>query len=215
MQTLFIPMFTDFAEATRIETNRWFDLDHVPQRLTCPGFLKAERYELVKEADAGPAEIPPMRYLNVYYLESPHALQTEAYRREVAAGTPWTARRPGSGMQGTSLRGVWVQQPFATRTARLLPWEGPRTWLVRMQNEDREDIAATLSCPGVVGAERYESVEVELPGPRSTPPPRFMTIYDLETPETVCTPMFRQHQLPTVWQGVYLQRPSPWTLRPT
>jgi hypothetical protein len=71
-----------------------------------------------------------------------------------------------------------------------------------------------LSCPGVVGAERYESVNIDMPGPNATPPPRYMTIYDLEAPEVVSHPEFRAHDLPTLWQAVYLQRPSPWTLRP-
>jgi hypothetical protein len=216
MKTLFIPMFGDFDQVTRDETNRWFDLDHVPQRLTCPGFLRAERYELVDDAHAGPGETRSLRYLNVYYLANPQVLESEAYRRQVGARTPWSARRTSAGVSGTLLRGVWVQQPDAVpaRIAHLAPSEGPRTWLVRMQNADHEDIPAMLSCPGVVGAERYQSIEVDLPGPQPTPPPRYMTIYELEAPEVVSASEFRAHALPTLWQGVYRQRPSPWTLRP-
>jgi hypothetical protein len=59
-------MFGDFVEELREETNRWFDLDHVPQRLSCPGFLRAERYEQVDRASPGPGETTPPRYLNVY-----------------------------------------------------------------------------------------------------------------------------------------------------
>jgi hypothetical protein len=93
-------MFGDFAEATRAETNRWFDLDHVPQRLTCPGFQHAERYELVDNLVVGPSHIRPPRYLNVYYIEGPEVLQSDGYRKQVAAGTPRTARRSGAGSLG-------------------------------------------------------------------------------------------------------------------
>ncbi len=214
MKTLFIPMFGDFEAASRDATNRWFDLDHVPQRLTCPGFLRAERYELLDQADAGPATVQALRYLNVYYIQDPRVLESEAYRRQVAARTPWSARRTASAMSGTLLRGVWVQQPVSARSAQLAPGEGPRTWLVRMQDEDREDVLAMLSCPGVVGGERYASVEVDMPGPKAPPPPRYMTIYDLEAPEVVSQAEFHAHDVPTLWQGIYRQRPSPWTLRP-
>jgi hypothetical protein len=215
MQTLFIPMFGDFAEETRAETNRWFDLDHVPQRLTCPGFLRAERYQLAAPSGAT-SEVPPLRYLNVYYIESAEVLTSEAYRRQVEARTPWSARRRGSGLVGPLLRAVWVEQPVQTRTARLRAAEGPRTWLVRMRSSDEEDVVGVLSCPGVVAAAHYASVEVEMPGPRPVEPPGFMTIYDLDSPEAVSTPEFRAHtdETSALWQGVYLQRPSPWTLRP-
>ncbi|HEY2595888.1 MAG TPA: hypothetical protein VGK33_18505 [Chloroflexota bacterium] len=216
-KTLFTPMFEDFDEAGRDATNRWYDLDHVPQRLTCPGFLRAERYELAARASArlGSAALPPLRYLNVYYVAGPEVLRSEAYDRQVAAPTVWMARRTGVGTAGTYVRGVWVQQLAATqsRSAHLRPIEGPKTWWLRMQEEDREDIGAVLSCPGVLGAERYESVELDLPGPPSAPPPRLMTIYDVETPEVVTTPEFASHAATDVeWQGIYLQRPSPWTI---
>lgn len=216
MRTLFIPMFGDFAEETRDETNRWFDLDHVPQRLTCPGFVRAERYERVDRFEAGPCEMHPPRYLNVYHVVDPGVLESEAYHREVAALTPWTLRRTDSGTTGMFLRGVWVQQPDAV-PARITPLrasEGPHTWLVRMQNTDDEDMPGMLSCPGIVAAERYASVAVDLPGPQASPPPGFMTIYVLEAPEVVSTPEYLAHAAPALWQGVYLQRPSPWTLRP-
>jgi hypothetical protein len=210
-------MFEDFDEASRDATNRWYDLDHVPQRLTCPGFLRAERYELVSRASAplGSAQRRPLRYLNVYFLAGPHVLRSDAYRGQVVAQTPWAARRQGLGTAGVYLRGIWVQQPDAvqSRSAHLRPREGPKTWWLRMQEEDREHIPAVLSCPGVLGAERYASVEIDLPGPPGARSPRLMTIYDVETPEVVITPEFARHAASeVVWQGIYLQRPSPWTI---
>jgi hypothetical protein len=84
-----------------------------------------------------------------------------------------------------------------------------------MHDDDREDIGAILSFPGVLGAERYASVPVDLPGPPGEPPPGFMTIFDLDTPEAVTIPGFPwRAEDGVVWQGIYRQRPSPWTIRP-
>src|SRR4051812_11642709 len=109
-------MFGDFVDATRAETNRWFDLDHVPQRLTCPGFLRAERYQLVGGVVPGPSEVSPLRYLNVYYVTGPEVLESEPYRRQVSARTPWWARRSSAGLVEPLLRGVWRQLEDAVPT---------------------------------------------------------------------------------------------------
>jgi hypothetical protein len=53
------------------EFNRWYDEEHVPERLSCPGFLTARRFRAV---DGEP------RYLAFYELESPEVLDSEAYQ---------------------------------------------------------------------------------------------------------------------------------------
>lgn len=57
------------------QLNAWFDEEHVPERLECPGFLWARRYVRV--------DGPGRKYLHVYGLEDVAALQTEEYRRVV------------------------------------------------------------------------------------------------------------------------------------
>lgn len=52
--------------------NRWYDEEHLPERLQCPGFLSARRYLAV---DGEP------KYLAIYELEDPVVLDQEAYQR--------------------------------------------------------------------------------------------------------------------------------------
>jgi hypothetical protein len=51
--------------------NRWYDEEHIPERLACPGFLGARRY---KSVEGGPA------YLTIYDLEGTEALESPEYK---------------------------------------------------------------------------------------------------------------------------------------
>jgi hypothetical protein len=53
------------------EFNRWYFEEHMPERLACPGFISARRFAAV---EASP------RYLALYEIEGPEAVQTEEYR---------------------------------------------------------------------------------------------------------------------------------------
>jgi hypothetical protein len=52
------------------EFNRWYFEEHVAERLSSPGFLSARRFKIVEGEP---------RYLAIYELEGPEALQTEQY----------------------------------------------------------------------------------------------------------------------------------------
>jgi hypothetical protein len=51
--------------------NRWYFAEHIAERLACPGVLAARRFRAV---------VGEPRYLALYELESPQALETEEYR---------------------------------------------------------------------------------------------------------------------------------------
>jgi hypothetical protein len=65
------------------ELHRWYEEEHLPERLTCQGFLNARRFQLV-DGD-GP------RYLATYELESPEVLDSPAYQR-LFPPSEWTRR---------------------------------------------------------------------------------------------------------------------------
>ena len=74
-------VWTDIPADKEKEFNRWYNEEHLAERLRLPGFLNGARYEAVK---GGP------KHLAVYELESVAALETEAYKRVRANPTPWT-----------------------------------------------------------------------------------------------------------------------------
>lgn len=64
--------------------NRWYEEEHIPERMAIPGFLSARRFEAV---EGGP------KYLALYELESVDVLESESYRYWYGEGrTEWTRR---------------------------------------------------------------------------------------------------------------------------
>jgi hypothetical protein len=72
----------DVEPAHEAEFNKWFDEEHFPQRMSCPGFVNGRRYRAL-EGDP--------RYLAYYELTSPEVLESEPYK-EMSAPSPWTQR---------------------------------------------------------------------------------------------------------------------------
>lgn len=64
-------MMIDVDPAREAEFNRWYNEEHLPELLALPGFRAARRF--LSRAD-GP------RYLAIYEIDDPSALETEAYR---------------------------------------------------------------------------------------------------------------------------------------
>jgi hypothetical protein len=67
----------DVAEGWEDELDRWYDEEHIPEKLGIEGFLSARRYR-----DTG----NPRRNLVVYDLADPSAADVRV------AATPWTLR---------------------------------------------------------------------------------------------------------------------------
>jgi hypothetical protein len=55
-----------------LEFNQWYYEEHIPERLSCPGFLSARRFRAVEGSP---------EYLAIYELQGPEALQTPEYLR--------------------------------------------------------------------------------------------------------------------------------------
>jgi hypothetical protein len=67
------------------EFNAWYDTEHLPERLSIPGFRSARRWV----ADCKPGE---GKYLATYELESPAVLVSPAYLAFFEKPTPWSKR---------------------------------------------------------------------------------------------------------------------------
>jgi threonine dehydrogenase-like Zn-dependent dehydrogenase len=81
-----LALWNDADPAHDGEYNDWHAFEHVPERLTMPGFVWASRWRAQDDHGRGP------RYLTLYGLESLAALESPAYRRLLAGPTPWSQR---------------------------------------------------------------------------------------------------------------------------
>jgi hypothetical protein len=67
------------------EFNAWYDSEHLPERLSIPGFRSARRWVAACKAGQG-------KYLATYELDSPAVLGSADYLERFKNATPWTRR---------------------------------------------------------------------------------------------------------------------------
>jgi len=93
-------VLNDVVEAVEEEFNRWYQQQHVPERLAVRGFRTARRYHAV---DGQPA------YMAVYECESIDVLKSKAYLERLANPTDWTRKiMPGfRNMLRSACRETW------------------------------------------------------------------------------------------------------------
>src|SRR5215211_3914202 len=78
-----LAIFNNVASGREAEFERWFQHEHLQERLAVPGFLLGRRHEAV----AGEP-----RYFNFYLTCSADVLQSAHYRRRLDEPTPMTRR---------------------------------------------------------------------------------------------------------------------------
>ena len=74
-------MWNNLAEASKLDFERWYMQEHIPERLAVPGFRTARRYEAI-EADRA--------FFACYEVDSPDVLVGPAYTARLANPTPLT-----------------------------------------------------------------------------------------------------------------------------
>nr|WP_325340714.1 hypothetical protein [Xylophilus sp.] len=79
-------MASDVDAADDADFNRWYDSEHVEERVRIPGFISGARY-----FSAGGGR----KYLGLYRTESLGAFQTEAYPAAFQRQTPWSVENLG------------------------------------------------------------------------------------------------------------------------
>ena len=71
----------DIDAAHEAEFNRWYDCEHLEERVAIDGFIEARRYV---------AEDGAPKYLSLYSTETFEVLDSPAYRRALANQTDWS-----------------------------------------------------------------------------------------------------------------------------
>ena len=181
--TALLMVYVDVDIENDAEFNRWYNEEHIPERLSAPGFLDAARYEALK---GGP------RYLAVYELETVDAMKTSEYLHMSNNPTPWT-QRMGPGTIGRGfVRNVYTQiYPEGGDDPDTLGRSmAPALQIGRMDvpanleakyNEyyDTVRTPGNLQIPGCLFVRRYNAVEGS---------PKYLTMYEFEhekVPETL------------------------------
>jgi hypothetical protein len=89
---------TDIDAAHEAEFHRWYEEEHLAERMAIPGFISARRFEAIEGSP---------KYLALYDLETPDVLQSVAYRHIVGAGKSlWTKKMESLFINGR--RNVYV-----------------------------------------------------------------------------------------------------------
>src|SRR5437667_4531143 len=76
-----VAIWHDIAPDARAEFYRWHGLEHMPERLDIPGFVRGRRYIAL---DGEP------EFFNLYETESPFTLTGPDYLARLDNPTPWT-----------------------------------------------------------------------------------------------------------------------------
>lgn len=175
-------VWVDVPAAQEPEFNRWYNEEHVAERMAVPGFLNAARYEAVK---GGP------KHLAVYELESAAVLDSPAYKKVQAHPTPWTQRVGPQAIATTFIRNIYTMiHPRTLGAAAAASDLAPALQLGRMDVPAEVDaefnewyntiyVPNYEKVPGVIRGRRYRA---------TVGVPAYLTFYEFEHPKVSETP---------------------------
>ena len=175
-------VFTNIDSEHDFEFNKWYVEEHLPERLSAPGFLDAALYQATKGS-------PP--YLAIYELESHATMQTPEYLHMSQNPTEWTKRIGPSGAGRGVVRNICEQiSPKESDPDIMGRGMAPAIQVGRMivpeeieskYNDyyDSERTPRNMTVPGCLAVRRYHVVEGS---------PKYTTVYEFEhekVPESI------------------------------
>jgi len=169
-------VWADVPSDKEKDFNRWYNEEHLAERLSVPGFLSAARYEAVK---SGP------KHLACYELDSVAVLEGEAYRRVQTHPSEWTRRCSPEVIGTTYIRNVYTLIHPKTVTREVAESDmAPALQIGRMDVPPEVDdefntwyntiyVPNYEKVPGVIRGRRYRAV---------IGTPSYLTLYEFEHP---------------------------------
>ncbi|MCI0438997.1 MAG: hypothetical protein L0177_07665 [Chloroflexi bacterium] len=170
-------VWCDVPAEVEEEFNRWYNEEHVAERLSVPGVLNAARYEAVQN---GP------KHLACYELESPAVPETNAYKDKLINPTPWTRRMSPQVVGTVYIRNVYSMIHPTDLTDDIAQSDmAPALQIGRMDippeiETDWNDWYNTVyipnyeKVPGVVRGRRFRAVIGQ---------PQYLTVYEFQNPD--------------------------------
>jgi len=162
-----LAVWTDIPAAVEDDFNRWYNEEHLAERLAIPGFLTARRYVSLEGTP---------KYIALYDTVDAQVLQSDAYLKVSNNPTPWTQRvRPQfSNFIRNEYELILTLGTIPAPTA-------PYIMMARLETAPEHDaefndwyntdhLPALTSVPGVYGARRYRAIVGF---------PKYLAIYEL------------------------------------
>jgi len=171
--------------------NRWYNEEHLKDRMSFPGFMRVRRYVSVNGAP---------KYVALYDIDD-GAMTSEPYMHARKNPTPWT-QKVMAGLT-TNIRNEYK---LVKSIGESPSTPAPYLLMVCLETEDEHDaelnrwydeehLAALQSVPGCYSAKRYRGTGVAAGFPKN------LAIYELERPEIRTSDAWKQ------------AADTPWTLR--
>ena len=167
-------VFTNVESEHDFEFNKWYVEEHLPERLSAPGFLDGALYQATKGSP---------RYLAIYELESVAAMETTEYLHMSQNPTDWTKRIGPSGVGRGVVRNICTQiSPAKADPDNMGRGMAPALQVGRMivpeeieekYNDyyDNQRTPRNLTVPGCLAVRRYHVIDGS---------PRYTTVYEFE-----------------------------------
>lgn len=164
------------------EYNRWYDEEHIPERLSIPGVLNAARYVAVQ---GGP------KYLACYELAEPEAWESDAWQYWLKNPTEWSKRMSPSVIGTSYIRNLYrLIYPSDVSEDTAQSGMAPVMLVGRMSvppplesqfNEayNNERLPTCYAVPGYVRGRRFQAVMGE---------PKYITVHEMESLEVANSP---------------------------
>ena len=168
-------VYSDVAPEHDAEYNRWYNEEHIPERLSIPGVLSAARYQAVQ---GGP------KYLACYELDQPEAWQSDPWQHWLNNPTEWS-KRMSPGVIGTEyIRNLYrliyptdvssdtaqAEMAAVMLVGRMSVPTGLETQFNEAYNNER--LPACYKVPGYLRGRRFQAVMGE---------PKFTTLHEMES----------------------------------
>jgi len=172
-------VYSDVAAEHEEEYNRWYNEEHIPERLSIPGVLNAARYQAVQ---GGP------RYLAVYELESSDTWHTDAWQKWLKDPTEWSKRMSPSVIGTEYIRNLYTRiYPDSVSEETAQSGMAPVLLVGRMSVPEEIDakfnkaynterLPEATKIPGYIRARRFEAVMGA---------PKYTTVHEMESMDVV------------------------------
>ncbi|MCI0781057.1 MAG: hypothetical protein J4N84_14165 [Chloroflexi bacterium] len=168
-------VYTDVPADVEEEFNRWYDEEHIPERLAIPGVLSAARYVALQ---GGP------KHLACYELSEPEAWHSDAWQHHLTNPTEWS-KRMSPGVVGE----VYVRNLYRLIYPDDVPEETAQADMAPVMLVGRMSVPAALetefnhaynsermptchAVPGYVRGRRFEAIMGE---------PKYITVHEMQS----------------------------------